>query len=318
MSSRYSSHRSALNTFAAEPIDRVSHRRDDLAFLQEVQADALEIWLNAEQMIAGINGGERLYLASTSSTPELLEQRWYLGERAQRHYFARVLAEPEPAPELQWLDLRAAALNLPAFESGLAAFARGLQFWHARTQFCGLCGYATVSEQAGHRRRCVNIQCQAQHFPRTDPAIIVAVEFDQRILLGRQASWPPTRYSTLAGFVEPGESLEQAVAREVYEEAGAIVLESNYVSSQPWPFPASLMLGFVAQAKSDELRVGDELEDARYFSVAEFEAAIRAKTLRLSPPVSISYRLIEQWYQTYSGRSLADLYADCSGGSKRA
>lgn len=318
MSPHYSSHRSALNAFGAEPMDRAAYRRDDLEFLQAVQSNALELWLNAEQMIAGSVGGESLYLAPTAHSPELLSQRWYLGERDGQHYFARVVSESEQTPELQWLDLRSAALALPAFETGLAAFARGLQFWHSRTQFCGLCGYGTVSEQSGHRRRCVNIQCQAQHFPRTDPAIIVAVEFDGRILLGRQASWPATRYSTLAGFVEPGESLEQAVAREVFEEAGAIVLESNYVSSQPWPFPASLMLGFVAQAKSDELRVGDELEDARYFSVAEFEAAIRAKTLRLSPPVSISYRLIEQWYQSYSGRSLADLFADCSGVSKRA
>lgn len=293
-------------------MDRASHRRDDLEFLQAVQSNALELWLNAEQMIAGSVGGERLYLAPTAHSPELLSQRWYLGERDQRHYFARVVGESEQTPpDLQWLDLRSAALALPAFESALAAFARGLQFWHSRTQFCGLCGYGTVSEQSGHRRRCVNIQCQAQHFPRTDPAIIVAVEFDGRILLGRQASWPATRYSTLAGFVEPGESLEQAVAREVFEEAGAVVIASNYVSSQPWPFPASLMLGFVAQAQSDELRVGEELEDARYFSVDEFETEIREKRLRLSPPVSISYRLIEQWYQNYRQHPLREYLASC-------
>ena len=157
----------------------------------------------------------------------------------------------------------------------------------------------------------MNIQCQAQHFPRTDPAIIVAVEFEQRILLGRQAGWPANRFSTLAGFVEPGESLEQAVAREVYEEAGAKVIESNYVSSQPWPFPASLMLGFVAQAESAEVQVGEELECARYFSIDEFETEIKAKRLKLSPPVSISYRLIEQWYQSHSQRALTELLASC-------
>ena len=310
MSPHYSSHRSALNAFGAEALDRAAHRRDEPEFLQATQASALELLLNGEQMIAGTPGGEHLYFCATATRPELLSQRWYLGEREGQHYFARVLSDADEVPsDVQWLDLRSAALGLPAFESGLAAFARGLQFWHSRTQFCGLCGYGTVSEHAGHRRRCVNIQCQAQHFPRTDPAIIVAVEFEQRILLGRQSSWPPTRFSTLAGFVEPGESLEQAVAREVFEEAGAKILESNYVSSQPWPFPASLMLGFTAQAQSADVRVGDELEDARYFSVDEFETEIKAKRLRLSPPVSISYRLIEQWYQTYSQRSLTDLLA---------
>jgi NAD+ diphosphatase len=150
--------------------------------------------------------------------------------------------------------------------------------------------------EAGFIRRCTNAECDRQHFPRTDPAIIVLVTHGDRALLGRQAKWDATWYSVLAGFVEPGESLEQAVRREVKEEAGITVGEVRYDSSQPWPFPSSLMIGFTAEALDDDIRIGDdELEDARWFTRADVDAGLEAGELRLSPRISISRHLIESW-----------------------
>ena len=307
-SPRFSSQRSASNTFSAIPLDRATERRDQNDWLAEIHQTAFEVLVSSEHLIAGNSNQAHLHILLCADLPNLHSERWYLGHFEGAHYFARVVTQAE-YPQLQWLDLRAAALKLSPLEAGLAAYARGLAFWHQRHQFCGVCGNATVAEHAGHRRRCVNPSCGAEHFPRTDPAIIVAVEFEGKILLGRQASWPPGRYSTLAGFVEPGESLEDALVREVYEEAGVHVIASDYFSSQPWPFPASLMLGFTALAADDQINVGPELEYARYFSVAEFEAAIQEGSLRTPPQVSVSYRLIENWYQLRSGRNFAEFLA---------
>jgi NAD+ diphosphatase len=152
--------------------------------------------------------------------------------------------------------------------------------------------------RGGWLGRCT--QCASEHYPRTDPAVIVAVSDGERLLLGRQASWPARRYSTLAGFVEPGETLEQTVVREVMEESGVRVLRSRYLASQPWPFPSSLMLGFIADAEPDPPQANEELEDARWFSRDEVGAALRGETketgLLISPAVSISRWLIEMWY----------------------
>ena len=306
-SERYSSHRSASNTFSAIPLDRATEQRDQSDWIAEIHQSAFEVLVSPEHLVAA-GSNQTLHFQLCADLPNLGSERWYLGHFEGAHYFARVAPQTE-YPQLQWLDLRAAASKLSPLEAGLAAYARGLAFWHQRHQFCGVCGHVTVSEHAGHRRRCVNSNCGAEHFPRTDPAIIVAVEFDEKILLGRQASWPPGRYSTLAGFVEPGESLEDALAREVYEEAGVRVIASDYFSSQPWPFPASLMLGFTAVAADAEINVGPELAHARSFTVAEFEAAIVGGSLRTPPPVSVSYRLIENWYQLRSGRSFAEFLA---------
>ncbi|GAB3441399.1 NAD(+) diphosphatase [Insolitispirillum peregrinum] len=210
--------------------------------------------------------------------------------------------EPPPVAGGVWDSLRTVGLLAPADIAGVAAMAQGLFHWHLRHRFCGLCGAPTSHEEGGHLRRCSNPACAAPHFPRTDPAVIMLVsDGPDRILLGRQAAWAPGMMSTLAGFVEPGETLEQAVAREVLEEVGLQVRNVRYFASQPWPFPASLMLGFIAEAASTEIRIDqDELESARWFTRDEL------RSFRDSPqaegdgyafpsPISISRALINHW-----------------------
>jgi NAD+ diphosphatase len=173
--------------------------------------------------------------------------------------------------------------------------------WRQRHRFCGTCGAPARPESSGHVMRCTAPSCGAEQFPRLDPAIIVLVTDGERALLGRQAAWPAGRYSTIAGFVEPGESLEDAVAREVLEETNVTVGEVEYHSSQPWPFPSSLMIGFSARAAADAVpRADEELEDVRWFTRAE----IAAGTPGLPPPQSVSFRLIEDWYDSGSALPL--------------
>lgn len=196
------------------------------------------------------------------------------------------------------VDLRTAALQWPAFEASVFAQARALQHWRGRYRYCNVCAGEIGFERGGWLGRCG--QCGQEHYPRTDPAVIVAVTDGSRLLLGRQAGWAPRRYSVLAGFVEPGETLEQTVAREVLEESGVRVRACRYLASQPWPFPGQLMLGFIAIAHPDEPLVGDELEDARWFSVEEVRAAMDndsddGEGLRLSPTISISRWLTGHW-----------------------
>ena len=200
---------------------------------------------------------------------------------------------PEGAGE--FLDLRGVGAMLGQGEGSLLAYARAIVTWSGRHRFCGTCGAPTRPEQGGHVRRCRDETCGAEHFPRTDPAIIVLVTDGDRCLLGRKDIWPEGGYSTLAGFVEPGESLSEAVVREVREESGIEVGSVRYRSSQPWPFPASLMLGFRAERVGGELTVArQELVDARWFERADF-ARRREIGLRLPGRVSISRRLIEDW-----------------------
>lgn len=212
------------------------------------------------------------------------------------------------------IDLRRAAAQWPMFDASVFAQARALQHWRSRHRFCGVCGGEVVWSRGGWLGACT--RCAVEHYPRTDPAVIVAVSDGARLLLGRQRAWPARRYSVIAGFVEPGESLEQTVAREVMEETGVRVRHCRYLASQPWPFPGALMLGFIAEAEPDAPRVGDELEDARWFTVDEIRAAQArdADTDGIAPdrsgddggpllaaPISIARWLIEQWFTAAEG-----------------
>jgi len=218
-----------------------------------------------------------------------------------------VRGEPPASSGENRVPLRQAAARLSQAEGGLAAYTAALLNWHRRHRFCAACGQESDIVEAGLTRRCPN--CGAEHHPRTDPVVIMLVADGDRLMLGRQASWPSGRYSALAGFVEPGESLEEAVAREVLEEAGVSVGTPRYMASQPWPFPASLMLGFSAPYGSGEPAIhDDELQDVRWFERAEIVEASRAADrddwgtpgdpggpLRLPPSLAIARRLIDAW-----------------------
>lgn len=199
------------------------------------------------------------------------------------------------AGHVRWAGLRDVGAVLDDLEAGLVVHAVALAAWHRSHTHCPRCGAPTEPVLAGTVRRCP--KDATEHYPRTDPAVIMTVvDESDRLLLGRQASWPERRFSTLAGFVEPGESLERAVAREVAEEVGLTVREVRYVGSQPWPFPSSLMLGFVARVEGEEPRVdGVEIAEARWFDHGELEAALASGELRLPPSISIARRLIEAW-----------------------
>ena len=197
---------------------------------------------------------------------------------------------------VRFADLRQLAGRLAREEGSLLALARAMVFWHSRHRFCGECGAPTQSEEAGHMRRCTAPACKAMHFPRTDPAVIMLVTDGERALLGRNKNFIPGMYSTLAGFVEPGESLEDAVAREVREETAIEVGAVHYHSSQPWPFPANIMLGFYAEATSRDITVDyAELEDARWFERDWLRSHIDDESFRLPRRDSIARRLIGDW-----------------------
>lgn len=293
--------------FADTALDRCVERREHGEALRQAAATAASAWLFLRadgSAPIGADGRLRLipgdHLARrTGSFPDLPEDWVYLGHQAGLDLFA-ALATVDDDPAEEWRDLRSAAASLDAGQAGLLAYARALCAWRQRHRHCGACGTRNEADSGGHRLRCP--ACGNVSFPRTDPAIIVAVRDGERCLLGRQPGWPAGRYSTLAGFVEPGETLEAAVAREVREEAGVELAGCRYLGSQPWPFPASLMLGFEADAASTEIRLGDELEDAQWFDPDQFSAAVRSG--RLLPPLrlSISRWLIRHWYRQVTGR----------------
>jgi NAD+ diphosphatase len=293
------------NPFAASTLARLTEHRNDPAWLQQALATEstwlLPVWGEtvafAETRLALLTRGEGAGLLEQAREVALL------GEHAGAPCFALDMGpdtpEPLPAPlsGTRPAGLRELAAAAPPDEAALAAYARALLYWHRRHRYCGRCGAPTASAQGGHQRRCTDATCGATAFPRTDPAIIVLVEDGERCLLGRQAHWPAGRYSTIAGFVEPAESLEDAVAREVMEETGVRVIESHYHSSQPWPFPASLMLGFTARGEPGPITLFDhELEDARWFSRGDLIAALESGELKMATSISIAFRLVSNWF----------------------
>ncbi len=225
-----------------------------------------------------------------------------LGARDDVVHLAVIVA-PEDAPgdPEEWVPLRQLLMALSdrtPDQAPLLMHAIGLAEWHHVTRFCPRCGGALESRAAGHELRCT--ACDRAQFPRTDPAVIMAITHgegeDEAILLGRSAAWPPGRYSTLAGFCEPGETLEDAVRREVEEEVGVRVGEVTWFGNQPWPLPSSLMLGFTGRALTRDIQVdGAEIEHARWFTRAEFRAAVGSGELIVPRGISISSSLIEAW-----------------------
>jgi NAD+ diphosphatase len=276
----------APNTFAGEALDRAGARRRDAAWVAARLADRATGVVVADE--AGVLvDGERPRLVSVDKLPDGLDLVLLGVDGGGRAIFA---ADPGDALAGERRGLRELAPVISQADGGMIAHAVALLNWHRRHRFCSNCGAPTESREAGHIRRCP--ACGAEHHPRTDPVVIMLVCDGDRAVLGRQAHWPVGRYSALAGFVEPGESLEEAVAREVREECGVRVADVRYRSSQPWPFPTSLMLGFHARWTAGEPAVGDgELEDVRWFTRDE----IAGGGVLLPPPQAIARRLIEEW-----------------------
>lgn len=288
------------NLFAGSYLDRRAEERLRPGWLEEARADpqALCLVMHGSTVLMQAGGAHPLPAllpmaderARTTSDPEQwLLLGWFHGRRCLLLELPG--EEPPPAaPDETFAELRPLAGDLPVQEAGLVAYARALALWRASHRFCSRCGHPLQAARAGHARTCA--QCGQTSFPRIDPAIIVLVHDGDRVLLGRQASWPAGRYSTIAGFVEPGESLEDAVRREVAEETGITVEAIQYQSSQPWPFPASLMLGFSAHGIwAPPNPNDDELEDAGWFTRAQ----VRDGVVALPSRESISRRLIDGW-----------------------
>jgi NAD+ diphosphatase len=322
--------RSSLNCFAEHSVERLSKMRQNDGWVMNRLKDPttrfVPLW-KSKFLIAEEPDTHVVFLSQSElgdSFP-FAEATVLLGEEKGTLLFAIDLPSFESSPPKQLIrfgtfrDLRETGAILNSQESALLAYAKAITYWHSRHRFCSDCGKPTVSAEAGHLRVCSNEECKQQHFPRTDPAIIVLVASGDQCMLARQPVWPKGLYATLAGFVEPGESLEGAVMREVLEESGIQLKRINYHSSQPWPFPGSIMLGFIAQAENKDIVLDDgELEDARWFSRKEVQNGLelvdanildpgrwvsmkedhkapKQGTIQLPPPLSISYRLIKDW-----------------------
>jgi NAD+ diphosphatase len=297
------------NAYTGSPLDRAAYRRDDDAWIAARLADpaslVVPLW-RSRTLLRGLDNGcpEVVYLSgATAETVRLAGGPWaFLGLLADTAVFAVDLsAADDPAsllPETlgRFADLRATWGTPSPTDASVLAHARALLHWRGRHRFCGVCAAPCEPRSAGHVLACTG--CGAQHFPRTDPAVIMLVHRGDRCLLGHSQRFPTTTmYSTLAGFVEPGESLEEAVAREVLEETGVVVGEMTYHSSQPWPFPANVMLGFHAHAETEAITVNaEELRDARWFTRAELRNG-QSLGVTVPPPDSIARRLIDDWLE---------------------
>jgi NAD+ diphosphatase len=318
----------APNFYAHPGFERAGLRRRDTVWILERIADPhslfVPVWRNQSLVIELDNGEPRAVVLGSTSIAAMIgentaaEERLangevvFLGIIEDRAHFALDLSPVEAPLEMlhspalaasgiaaapvRFADLRQIGPRIDRREGALLALARAMLFWHSRHRYCGLCGSPTRSEEAGHMRRCSNPACNTMHFPRTDPAVIMLVTDGERALMGRSKNFVPGMYSTLAGFVEPGESLEMAVAREVREETRIEVGAVHYHSSQPWPFPANIMLGFHAEALTTEITVDyGELEDARWCERAWLLSHKDDDSFRMPRLDSIARRLIEDW-----------------------
>jgi NAD+ diphosphatase len=281
--------------------NRAARRRLEPEWLRARRADPATrvVRMSGLEVLVTRTDEPRAFLSSVAELGRTLpEEALFLGEGEDGVALFAADLGSEVLATARFVELRTVGAWLPAIEAGWLAYARGLAYWHSRNRYCGVCGGATVSSEGGHVRRCQ--LCDAQHFPRSDPAVIVLVVHDHpqhgpRCLLARSARFPAGLYSTLAGFVEPGESLEETVQREIFEEAGVVVEELQYRSSQPWPFPTSLMLGFRARAQGDTMAIDpDELVDAGWYSRAELLDPER-RPVKLPNRDSIARHLIEDW-----------------------
>ena len=297
-----------LNTFAGNPLDRAAERRREPAWLADrLETDGttvLALW-NGAPLVQDAGGGVQLARVEPALATELArgdERLLFLGLDGHDHATFALDLEggADPAEAVlqgrgRFQHLRELGALLSAGEGGMAATAKAVFEWRRRHRFCSACGQPTQVAEGGWKRICP--ACKVEHFPRTDPVVIMLPVRDDQCLLGRQPSWPPGRFSALAGFMEPGESIEDACAREVQEEAGLTTTAVRYHSSQPWPFPTNLMIGLIAQVAPGEARADQsELEAVIWMSREAVREALQDQgDVRLPPPLAIAHTLITHW-----------------------
>jgi NAD+ diphosphatase len=295
------------NVYSSSPLDRLAERRADSAWIADRLSDPdtlfVPVWRN-RNLVHGLEEGrpEAVYISGAAAEAlRMAGGHWvFLGILADKAVFGVDISQADdPVPLLpdalgSFVDLRAVGWGVARPEAAILAHARGLLHWRGRHRFCGVCGAPCEVRNAGHMLQCT--ACQAQHFPRTDPAVIMLVTNGTRALLGHSKTFPRANmYSTLAGFVEPGETLEEAVRREVVEESGIRVGAVHYHSSQPWPFPGNIMLGFTAEGLTEEITIDpEEMVDVRWFTRAQIRDP-EAHGFALPRVDSIARRLIEDW-----------------------
>ncbi len=315
-----------VNRFGGAHVDRAGHLRKDPEWLNNaINGDSL--WLpvcedhtlvtNARRCEPVLLSREQADALGRTDTAAV-----FLGLHDDRPCFAFDSPEQHRSTleQLGQLEgLRSHAMRLSASDAALVAYGRAMVLWHRAHRHCGRCGSPTRSSEGGHRLECTGEHCEVHHFPRMDPAIIVLVSHGDQCLLGRQKTWPEGLYSTIAGFVEPGESLEDAVRREVAEETNVQVGPVEYHSSQPWPFPSSVMLGFCAKATSTEIVLNDEeLSDARWFNREQLAERITASARVLPMQMSISSQLIAHWYDGDKPGTLFNMVAESLARERKA
>ncbi len=314
----------AINTFANNPLDRASDKRTDASWIAEKRKDPTSLivpmWDLKPLILPEINEGDgpdagwlRPADIDEAATTGL---EIFLGVKNGKAFFAAEIdktAKPEAEGPLKGLgeftELRGAAAILPSGDAAILAQAKAMIDWHARHGFCAVCGEPTQIAEAGYKRACPS--CNAEHFPRTDPVVIMLATNGDKALLGRGPGWPDKMYSALAGFVEPGETIEEAVAREVFEETAVRVSDVTYHTTQPWPFPSSLMIGCHAVASSTEITIdGNELSDAQWFDKADLAEAVeqaakggrlpgpKSAALWVPPPMAIAHQLVKAWVES--------------------
>ncbi len=295
--------------FTGNPLDRASELRTDPAWVEARLGAPESRFLALHDLNALVRGGDEPRLAWATGDVRDFEREStgavLLGLRDDVAHFAvdvSLTEKPEAALGVEgsasFTEIRSLASTIPAEDVAIAAQARALLDWHAHHSFCSDCGEKTRPVQGGAVRLCID--CQTEHFPRVNPVVIMAVTRGERCLLGRQKGWPTGMYSALAGFIEVGETIEDAVRREVREEAGIVVGEVSYLASQPWPFPSSLMIGCLGVAESEEISVDHvELQDARWFERDLLRLAIEnpgsADGFFVPPAMSIAHHLLRHW-----------------------
>jgi NAD+ diphosphatase len=324
---RYS--RSKRNRFTSVRLDRLVEHRDDPAWFAQalVEADAhyVPLWRSRSLLESTSDGTVAVYLRPGElEDVDLIQPPTLLGTDDKRTYFAVSVTDAQrdaiiaARRDAEFANLRLFSLDMDAKHAGILAYAKALHYWQHRHRFCGVCGNPNRLRSSGHRMVCSNEECARQTFPRIDPAIIVLVTHGDACLLGRSPRWPARRFSTLAGFVEPGESLEDAVAREVFEESSVILKDIRYVSSQPWPFPASSMCGFYAEAASRDCATSDEVEELLWLNPEALTRSVLEGEVLLSAPVSIAFQLLAEWFRQQGGGDLEAIYRQAKERAPRA